>query len=56
MENKDFHIWLNQFVKELGHSFGVGVYVELNTGETLIQGTPEYAEWYSEKLEEYKNK
>jgi hypothetical protein len=52
-EEKKFHIWLETFIKESGHSFGSGFFVELYTGEIFYNGTDEYKEWYDGKLEEY---
>ena len=52
-EEKKFHNWLETFIKESGHSFGMGFFVELNTGEIFYNGTDEYKEWCDGKLEEY---
>ena len=56
LEEKDFHKWLEQFIKESGHSFGAGFFFELNTGEIFYNGTDEYKKWYDSKLEEFRNK
>jgi hypothetical protein len=54
MGEKDFHNWLEQFIKESGHSFGAGFYVELKTGEFFYTHSDEYKQWYESKFEEYK--
>ena len=52
-EEKNFHNWLETFIKESGHQWGFGFYVETMDGKVLHQGTDEYKEWYDGKLEEY---
>lgn len=47
--------YIKQFIKDYGHSFGQGFYIELYTGEVLYAGTEEYKLWYQEREEEYKN-
>ena len=47
--------YIKSLIKDHGHSFGQGFYVELHTGEVLYAGTEEYKLWYQEKEEEYKN-
>ena len=55
MENeKEFHNWLEQFVKSSGHSFVDGFFFELKSGEVLYNGTEEYKKWYENKLKEWK--
>jgi hypothetical protein len=54
-EQKNFHTWLEQFIKESGHAFGMGFFFELNTGEIFYNGTDEYKQWYDNKLKEYEN-
>ena len=49
-----FHNWLKQFIKESGHQWGFGFYVETIDGKVFHQGTDEYKDWYDSKLEEYK--
>lgn len=53
-KGKEFYNWLQQFIKESGHQFGRGFFVELHNGEFLYRGTDKYNEWYNNKLEEYK--
>lgn len=47
--------YIKQFIKDYGHSFGMGFFVELHTGEVMYNGTDEYKEWYEEKEKEYLN-
>jgi hypothetical protein len=52
-QEKNFNKWLEQFIKDSGHQWGFGFYVETTNGEVFHQGTDEYKEWYNGKLEEY---
>jgi len=54
-QSDDFNKWLEQFIIESGHSWGSGIYVRLNTGETLSTVSDEYKSWYYNKLKEYQN-
>ena len=47
--------YIKSFIKESGHSFVEGFYIELHTGEVLYNGTDEYKIWYEEKEAEYLN-
>ena len=51
--NEYFDNWLEQFIKESGHSFGMGFFVELKTGELFDRNDIEYLNWYNNKKEEY---
>lgn len=48
--------YINQFIKERGHSWEKGFYVELQTGDVLFKSSEEYKKWVEDKKEEYKNK
>lgn len=50
---ENFNIWIKQFIKDYGHSWGFGFYVELNTGEYFDRSSPEYQEWFNNKRIEY---
>jgi hypothetical protein len=52
-QEKHFNKWLEQFIKESGHQWGFGFYVETVEGEVFHQGTNEYKQWYDGKIEEY---
>ena len=52
-EQKKFENWLQQFIVESGHAFGMGFFIQLENGTTLYNGTAEYKEWYDNKLVEY---
>ena len=47
--------YIKSFIKESGHSFVEGFYIELHTGEVLYNGTDEYKIWYEEIEAEYLN-
>ena len=47
-EEKNFHNWLEQFIKESVHQWGFGFYVETMDGKVFHQGTDEYKEWYND--------
>lgn len=53
MEDKKFNDWLMTFIKDYGHQFGIGFYVELKTGKMMDLGTDEHTNWYNDKLKEY---
>lgn len=52
--DEKFDNWLQQYIKESGHQWGFGFYVETIDGKIFHRGTDEYTEWYNKKLEEYK--
>lgn len=53
INEKKFNDWLKQFIKDYGHSFGGGFYVELNTGEYFYRNDEEYRNWYENKQKEF---
>jgi len=54
MKNKEnFDKWLEQFIEESGHAFGMGFYIQLKTGELFYRNDTEYLNWYNNKKEEY---
>jgi|LakMenEpi03Aug12_release.lakeMendotaPanAssembly.Ray.scaffolds.fasta_scaffold841918_1 hypothetical protein len=55
-EDKNFNKWLQQFIKDSGHQWGFGFYIETIDGNVFHQGTEEYDIWFKNKEEEYKNK
>ncbi len=56
MIDENFNIWLKQFIKDSGHSFGFGYFVELNDGRVLSLSSDEYTDWYNDKKLEYEQK
>lgn len=56
MNDDNFKIWLMQFIKDYGHSFGFGSFVELNDGRVLSPSSDEYIDWYNDKKLEYEQK
>jgi hypothetical protein len=56
-EKLEFNTWLQQFIKESGHCFVTGFFIELNSGEYFGGSSldiGDYSKWYDSKLEEYK--
>jgi len=41
--------YINQFIKECGHSWEKGFYVELQTGDVLFKSSEEYKKWVEDK-------
>lgn len=52
-QEKRFNNWVELHIKDSGHQWGQGFYIETLDGKVLFNGTPEYKEWYDSKLEEY---
>ena len=47
--------YINGFIKDYGHSYGMGFFIKLHTGEVMYYDTDEYKKWREEREKEYLN-
>lgn len=47
--------YIKGFIKDYGHSYGMGFFIKLHTGEVMYYDTDEYKKWREEREKEYLN-
>ena len=53
-QQKEFDVWLKQYIKESGHDFVFGFYVILEGDDKMIHiSDPKYGEWFELKKKEF---